>query len=95
MGITSFHTGCRWRWGYQAVGLDIEKLKVGDRVYTAFNISGTYAEDVLCETFQVYPLPENVSFEEGAGVFIPYGTAYQGLFHRCRVEAGEEVRIAR
>ncbi len=75
------------------VGPDVETLRVGDRVYTAFNISGTYAEEVLCETSQVYPLPENTSFEEGAGIFIPYGTAYRGLFQRCRVEPGETVLV--
>lgn len=77
----------------KSVGPDVEKVKVGERVYTAFNISGAYAEEVLCEVEQVYPLPENVCFEEGAGVFIPYGTAYRGLFERCKVEAGETVLV--
>jgi NADPH2:quinone reductase len=77
----------------KSVGPDVHQRKVGERVYTAFNISGSYAEEVLCETGQVYPLPENASFEEGAGVFIPYGTAYRGLFQRCKVEAGETVLV--
>lgn len=75
------------------VGPDVQTRKVGERVYTAFSISGTYAEEVLCTTEQVYPLPDNVSFAEGAGVFIPYGTAYRGLFQRCKVEAGETVLV--
>jgi NADPH2:quinone reductase len=77
----------------RAVGPEVKKWKEGERVYTAFNLSGAYAEEVLCEADQVYPLPENTSFEEGAGVFIPYGTAYRGLFQRCQVEAGEIVLI--
>ncbi|HEX3051086.1 MAG TPA: zinc-binding dehydrogenase, partial [Aggregatilineaceae bacterium] len=35
----------------------------------------------------------NTSFEEGAGIFIPYGTAYRGLFQRCKVEPGETVLV--
>jgi len=77
----------------EQAGPGVETCRPGDRVYTAFNLSGAYAEKVLCTASQVYPLPENVSFAEGAGVFIPYGTAYRGLFQRCRVAAGETVLV--
>lgn len=77
----------------KSVGPDVTKPKMGERVYTAFNVSGTYAEEVLCDSSQVYSLPENVCFEEGAGVFIPYGIAYRGLFQRGRIKAGETVLI--
>jgi len=77
----------------KSVGPEVVALKPGDRVYTAFNITGTYADEVVCDQSQVYPLPDTVSFEAGAGVFIPYGTAYRALFQRCRVEAGECVLV--
>lgn len=77
----------------KSVGTDVKDRKTGDRVYTAFNLSGTYAEEVLCQSDQVYPIPENVSFEEGAGVFIPYGTAYRALFQRCMIKNGETVLV--
>ena len=75
------------------IGADVAHLQEGQRVYTAFNISGTYAEEVLCDASQVYPLPDNATFEEGAGLFIPYATAYRGLFQRSKIEAGETVFI--
>jgi NADPH2:quinone reductase len=66
---------------------------VGDRVYTARSITGTYAELVLCEAGQVRPLPENLSHAQGAGVYVPYGTAYRAMFIRTRARAGETVLV--
>ena len=54
----------------KSIGRDVDKFKIGDRVYTVFNISGTYAEEVLCDVSQAYPLPDNTGFEEGAGIFL-------------------------
>ena len=59
-------------------------LAAGDRVYTVRTLSGAYAERVLCEANAVKPLPGNVSFAQGAGVPVPYGTAYRALFQRAR-----------
>ena len=55
----------------EAVGEGAAKFKPGDRVYTADSITGTYAEYALCTEDQVHPLPDNVTFEQGAGVFVP------------------------
>jgi len=40
-------------------------------------ITGAYAEYVLCEPAQVHPLPDKLSFSQGAGVNTPYATAYR------------------
>lgn len=77
----------------EAVGEGIEKIKVGDRVFTAGSISGTYAEFALCEEDQVAPLPDNVSFSQGAGVFVPFATAYRALFQKANGKKGETVLI--
>jgi NADPH:quinone reductase len=77
----------------EAVGANITKFKVGDRVYTADSVSGTYAEFVVCKENQVGHLPENVSFEQGAGVFVPYATSYRGLFQKAKAKSGETVLI--
>lgn len=76
-----------------SVGEDVKDRKIGERVYTAFPINGTYAEEVLCQSDQVYPLPENVSFEEGAALSIPYGTAYRAIFQRSNLKTGETVLV--
>lgn len=75
------------------VGANVQKVKVGSRVYVAGTATGAYAEYCLAEENQVFPLPENVSFEQGSGVFVPYATAYRALFQRAAAQAGETVLI--
>jgi NADPH:quinone reductase len=77
----------------ESVGPGVERVKAGDRVYTARTVSGAYAEQALCEEAQVRPLPENVSFSQGAGVYIPYGTAFRALFMRARLRPAETVLV--
>src|SRR5258706_3836259 len=52
----------------EAVGSGVTKVKPGDRVYTAKTMSGAYAEYALALEEQVHRLPDNVSFEQWAGV---------------------------
>ena len=54
----------------ESVGNSVSGVKEGDRVYVAGTVSGAYAEFCLCGEHQVFPLPDNVSFEQGAGVFV-------------------------
>jgi NADPH2:quinone reductase len=68
-------------------------LKAGDRVYTTGTISGAYAELALCKSSQVQLLPTRVNFSQGAGVYIPYATAYRALFQLARAKPGETVLV--
>ena len=77
----------------EAVGPGVTKVKPGDRVYTARTLTGAYAEYTLCLEEQVYRLPDNVSFEQGAAVWVPYGTAYHALHHFAKARAGETVLV--
>ena len=77
----------------ESVGAGVSKVKPGDRVYTANTLSGTYAEYTLAVESQVHPLPDRASFAQGAGVWVPYGTAYHGLRHFADARAGETVLI--
>lgn len=77
----------------EAVGDGVESLKPGDRVYTARTISGAYAEYALALENQVRALPPNVSFAQGAGVWVPYGTAYYALHQVAQARAGETVLV--
>jgi len=77
----------------EAVGSGVTKVKPGDRVYTAQTLTGAYAEYALALEDQVHRLPQNVSFEQGAGVWVPYGTAYHALHHFARARAGETVLV--
>ncbi|MFL6466609.1 MAG: NADPH:quinone reductase [Pyrinomonadaceae bacterium] len=77
----------------EAVGDSVSKFKSGDRVYSAGSISGTYAEFALCSECHLGRLPDNVSFEQGAGVWTPYATSYRALFQKADAKAGEKVLI--
>jgi NADPH:quinone reductase len=77
----------------EAVGEGVTKVKRGDRVYTATTITGAYAEFALATEAQVHPLPEKVSFAQGAGVWVPYGTAFHALHHFAKAHAGETLLI--
>jgi NADPH2:quinone reductase len=77
----------------EAVGAGVTSVKPGDRVYVGGTVSGAYAEMSLCNEAQVHPLPANTSFAQGAGMNVPYATAYHALFHRAHGEAGESVLV--
>jgi NADPH2:quinone reductase len=77
----------------KSVGPGVTRFKASDRVYVAGSVSGTYAELALCAESAVHPLPQNLSFEQGAAIGVPYATAYRALFTRGRAQAGETVLI--
>lgn len=77
----------------EKTGASISKFKSGDRVLTTGSVTGTYGEFCLCEETQLIKLPENVSFEQGAGVFVPFATAYRALFQKAKGKSGETVLI--
>ena len=65
----------------EAVGSGVT-LKPGQRVFVVAAMTGTYAELALCDASKVFPLPQKLSFAQGAAVGVPYGTAYRALFTR-------------
>jgi NADPH2:quinone reductase len=77
----------------EAVGEGVAKVKPGDRVYTATTLTGAYAECALARENQVYPLPGKITFPQGAGLWVPYGTAYTALRHHADARAGETLLI--
>jgi len=80
-----------------AVGSDVHVFKAGDRVYISGTVEGraygSYAQRALCYIDQVHHLPGHVSFSEGAGVGVPYVTAWRALFDKGRATPGETVLI--
>ena len=76
-----------------SVGDGVRRVKPGDRVYVAANLSGSYAEQVLCLESQVHPISKNVSFQQGAAMGVPYGTAYRALFQKAKALPVETVLV--
>ncbi len=77
----------------ERVGENVRKVKAGDRVYLAGSITGTYAEYSICKEEHVWEMPNKTSFEKGAGIFVPYATAYRGLIQKAKAKAGETVLV--
>jgi len=98
-GTNNYKITTPWTPGHDAAGVidtigdDVTNVKVGDRVWTQKTQTGSYAQYTLCEATDVNPLPENVSFEQGAAVNVPYATAYFALKIRGRAKPGETVLI--
>ena len=77
----------------EAVGSGVTKVKPGDRVYTAKTITGAYAEYTLTLEDQAQKLPANITFDQGAAIWVPYGTAYHALKQEAKGRAGETVLV--
>ena len=78
----------------KAVGQGVTKFAAGARVYVAgTSLTGTYAEQAIAREFQVHPLPEKISFAQGAAMGVPYGTAHRALFLRGNARPGESVLV--
>ena len=69
------------------------RVDTGERVYVTGSLSGTYAEYALCREEDVRPLPDALSYAQGAALGVPYTTAYRALFQRAAATAGERVLI--
>ncbi|WP_417628152.1 quinone oxidoreductase family protein [Pararhodobacter aggregans] len=75
----------------EAVGEGVTHLKVGDRAAYAAAVSGAYCEERVMPAAQVCPLPEGISFEEGAAMMLK-GMTVEYLFHRTTpLKAGNTV----
>ncbi|MGQ0735070.1 MAG: NADPH:quinone reductase [Acidobacteriota bacterium] len=81
----------------EALGSNVFSLAVGSRVWvggTAVHKSyGTYAERVVCQIDQVHPLPDRLSFSQGAAVHVPYVTAWRALHGRAQMRPGDTVLV--
>lgn len=74
------------------VGDGVEDFTVGDRVLGGSKFGG-HAELVTAEAADVIPLPERLSFEQGAAVPVNYATAYAGLVLMGGLREGDRVLI--
>ena len=89
-----------------ALGTGVEGFSIGDRVVSNPGIvhdgritvigehtDGTYCELKAIPAGQLYPLPERLSFEEGAAFPLVFETAYRMLVTKAALREGEWVLI--
>ncbi|KQX74619.1 NADPH:quinone oxidoreductase family protein [Aeromicrobium sp. Root472D3] len=67
-------------------------LEAGDRV-AALCLLGGFAELAVAPVTETFPLPDAVSYEQGASVIFNYGTAYFALVERGKLQPGESVLV--
>jgi len=77
----------------ERVGPNVKEWKAGDRVYTAGTRTGAYAELTVSKSDQLHRLPDRVTFAQGAGVHVPYATAYRALFQLAHAKPGEVILV--
>lgn len=74
-----------------ALGQGVEGLAVGDRV--AVHGRSMFAERAVAPRHHVARLPGNMSFAQGAGFCITYGTCYHAYRQVAKLRAGETVLV--
>ena len=68
-------------------------VKAGDRVLGLTMIGGAMAETAVLSPDRVFPLPDDISFEAGAGLLFNDLTVYFALTERARLAKGETVLV--
>jgi NADPH:quinone reductase-like Zn-dependent oxidoreductase len=76
----------------ESVGEGVSAHAVGDRVVAGSRFGGQ-AELVTVDASQAWPLPERLSFEQGAAFPVNYGTAYAALIIMGSLREGNRVLI--
>jgi synaptic vesicle membrane protein VAT-1 len=76
----------------EALGEGVEGRAVGERVFAGTKFGGQ-AELVSVPAEQAFPLPEALSFEQGAAIVVNYATAYAALIVMGSLREGDRVLI--
>ena len=74
------------------VGRGAAADRVGQRVMATMMFGG-FAEEVVVPGPAALPMPNNMSYDIGAGFPLVYGTAHVALTHRARLQAGETLLV--
>jgi len=74
------------------VGEGVERLRPGDRVLAPTDL-GAFAEYVTVPEAAAHPMPEKMSFAEGAAIPIVYPTSHAALIDRAALRPGETLLV--
>ncbi|KAG2150582.1 hypothetical protein DEU56DRAFT_869378 [Suillus clintonianus] len=65
--------------------------KPGDRVFGT--AQGCFADKLVVKWQAVVRLPDNLTFDQGAGLHITWPTSYEALFGRAQLKPGESILV--
>jgi NADPH:quinone reductase-like Zn-dependent oxidoreductase len=74
------------------VGRGVDGLSEGQRVFVSTKFGG-YASQVVAAAVDVFPLSDELSFEQGAAIPVNYSTAWAGLIGYGSLQPGERVLV--
>lgn len=79
-----------------ALGEGVTQHHVGDDVYgvSSMRRSGAFADYLIISAKEVYPKPENLSFELAAALPMTAITAWSGVMERANLQPGQTVFVA-
>jgi NADPH:quinone reductase-like Zn-dependent oxidoreductase len=79
----------------EAVGPNVTRLKVGDKVFGATGLkeSGAFAEALIAEEKTVFLKPRSLSFEEAAALPTVSAAAWTAFIDKAKLRAGQRVFI--
>jgi NADPH:quinone reductase-like Zn-dependent oxidoreductase len=75
----------------EGVGSAVTEFQPGDRVFG--RARGSHAEYVLFDADHLLPLPDSLTFEQGAAIPVGWLTAWHGLVTLAAVQPGQRVLI--
>lgn len=73
------------------VGEGVVGYSLGDRVFA--RVRGTHAEKVVVDVEHLMPLPDNLTFEQGAAIPVGWQTAWHAMRTVANFKPGENVLI--
>lgn len=85
--------------GYEACGVisclgeGATRYAVGDKVIATPPAGGCFAGKLAVNERHIFPLPAPLSFEQGAGFAITYGTSYHALQQGAGLQPGESLLV--
>jgi len=75
-----------------SVGAGVTRYAVGDRVILTTQ-GGAFAEQCVVDEERIIPLPQSLTFEQGAGFAITYATSYHAFRQCAPIEPGQTVLV--
>ena len=87
-----FSPGGEFAGVVKEIGEGVQRWKIGDRVI-GFKGSGGFAEQALCNEFNLMPLPDAMEYLTGAIFPMNYGTSIYALKQRAELQSGETLLV--
>ncbi|GMH15471.1 hypothetical protein Nepgr_017312 [Nepenthes gracilis] len=75
-----------------AVGSDVSKFKVGDRV-CSFSSEGSFAEFIVADESELFKVPEGCDLVAAGALPVAFGTSHVALVHRAHLSPGQVLLV--